>query len=63
MLVYDHCVYYPKLHQLKFLFQGLNNQANNCQNDLGFLESFHVTGKDGTGRRAAELDRFNWNCD
>ncbi len=37
-------------------FQNINNQLNKVNKN--FLHSYHVSGKDGTGKRQAELNKF-----
>ena len=39
-------------------FQNLNTEATKAAGSFGKLSTFHVSGKDSTGRRAAELERF-----
>jgi len=39
-------------------FQNLNAQATKADSSFGTLSTFHVNGKIGTGKRAAELERF-----
>ena len=39
-------------------FRSLNLQINNSADSLGVINSFHVSGKDSSGVRAAELGRF-----
>lgn len=39
-------------------FQKLNVEINNNNGNLGYVSSFHVSGKDSTGNRAAEIERF-----
>ena len=39
-------------------FQNLNIEASKADGSFGELSTFHVSGKDSTGKRAAELERF-----
>lgn len=39
-------------------FMELNNEMNRVEGPFGSLTSFHVSGKDSTGDRASELERF-----
>ena len=39
-------------------FRNLNNQVNLTSNSLGTLNAFHVSGKNSTGERNAEINRF-----
>ena len=39
-------------------FKDLNNQINATSNDFGNLNAFHVSGKNSTGERNTEINRF-----
>ena len=43
-------------------FRDLNNQVNLTSDSLGTLNAFHVSGKNSTGERNAEINRFLSNA-